>query len=183
VTVELEVGVRSGEVGDQPGAAFEGPEGFYRAHADALTKFATSLVGPSDAGDVVANAVAKTLAARDWSSIENPRAYVYRAVYREAMSWRRGAARRAVRHRADAERLAAIDRAVDDDVVPSGVADAVACLPDRQRAAVVLTYWDDRSIAEVAAVLGMSEGSVKKHLARARAALRAALPANGEEDD
>jgi len=54
--------VRSGEVGDQPDAAAEGPEAFYRAHADALTKFATSLVGPSDADDVVANAVAKTLA-------------------------------------------------------------------------------------------------------------------------
>jgi RNA polymerase sigma factor (sigma-70 family) len=174
--------VRSGEVDGPPAAGADGPEGFYRAHADRLTKFATSLVGPSDAGDVVANAVAKTLGARSWSSIENPRAYVYRAVYREAMSLRRSAARRAVRHRTDAERLAAADRAVTDDVVPSGVIDAIAQLSDRQRAVVVLTYWADRSITEVALVLGTSEGAVKKHLARARAALRELLPRDEEGD-
>jgi RNA polymerase sigma factor (sigma-70 family) len=170
-------------VGEPPDAAGAGPEGFYRAHADRLTKFATSLVGTSDAGDVVANAMAKTLGARSWSSIDNPRAYLYRAVFREAMSWRRAAARRAVRHRADAERLAAVERAVSDDVVPSGVAAAVAQLSDRQRAVVVLTYWDDRSIAEVAEVLGTSQGSVKKHLARARAALRELLPSDDREED
>jgi RNA polymerase sigma factor (sigma-70 family) len=146
-------------------------------------RFATSLVGVDDAADVVSSAVAKTLAARDWSSLENPRAYVYRAVFREAMSWRRLAARRTLRHEADAGHLGAVERTVDHDArVPQArVVQAVAALPDRQRAVVFLAYWDDRRIDDIAETLGMSTGSVKKHLARARDSLRTAL--SDEEED
>jgi RNA polymerase sigma-70 factor (ECF subfamily) len=153
------------------------PAAFYRAHADELTRFATSIVGPSDAQDVVANAVAKTLSARRWSSLDNPRAYLFRAVYREASSWRRMAASRAFRHAVDAERLSAVDRAVEPDANPHNahVAAAVARLTLRQRAVIVLTYWADQPIEEIARILGVSEGTVKKHLARARSALRTAL--------
>lgn len=186
VTVDLEVGVSPGELGDSSDRPVEEPASFYRAHADELTRFATGLVGGGDAQDVVANAVAKTLAARDWSTLDNPRAYLYRAVYREAMSWRRLAARRAVRHSADAERLSSMDRAVpaESPEHDSHVAAAVARLSARQRAVVVLTYWDDRSIDEVAQVLGTSEGTVKKHLARARDSLRSLLrPDDSETND
>ena len=48
-------------------------------------------------------------------------------------------------------------------------------LSPRQRAAVVLTYWDDLPPDETAEILEMSEGSVKKHLARARSKLRMVL--------
>jgi RNA polymerase sigma factor (sigma-70 family) len=44
-------------------------------------------------------------------------------------------------------------------------------LPERQRWAVALHYVEDRSLADVAAVLGCSEGAVKTHLSRARATL------------
>ena len=44
-------------------------------------------------------------------------------------------------------------------------------LPEQQRWAVALHYVEDRPVAEVAAVLGCSEGSVKTHLSRARATL------------
>ncbi len=47
-------------------------------------------------------------------------------------------------------------------------------LPAAQRAAVTLYYYEDRSVEQVAAVLGMPENTVKTHLSRARAALRAA---------
>jgi DNA-directed RNA polymerase specialized sigma24 family protein len=93
---EQEVRVPSGE-GEPTKSAGGDPERFYRAHAPELMRFATALVGPQDAADVVGDAMAKTLAARQWSSLDNPRAYVYRALYREAMSWRRAAARRADR--------------------------------------------------------------------------------------
>jgi DNA-directed RNA polymerase specialized sigma24 family protein len=108
VTVDLEVGVSPGELGDPPDRPVEDPVSFYRAHAPELTRFASSLVGGGDAQDVVANAVAKTLAAREWSTLDSPRAYLFRAVYREAMSWPRLAARRSVRRSMDAERLSAV---------------------------------------------------------------------------
>jgi RNA polymerase sigma-70 factor (ECF subfamily) len=48
----------------------------------------------------------------------------------------------------------------------------VATLPEAQRAAVTLFYFQDRSVREVAASLGMNENTVKTHLSRARVALR-----------
>ena len=61
-------------------------------------------------------------------------------------------------HEVDVDVLAAVDR-----------------LSVQQRAAVVLTYWEDLSVAEVAQRLKISEGSVKRHLARARSRLRETL--------
>jgi RNA polymerase sigma-70 factor (sigma-E family) len=52
---------------------------------------------------------------------------------------------------------------------------ALAGLPARQRAAVVLRYWSDLSITETAAVLGVTEGTVKSSSSKGLAALRGAL--------
>lgn len=52
---------------------------------------------------------------------------------------------------------------------------ALANLPPRQRAAVVLRYWAQHSVAETAAILRCSEGNVKSQSARGLAALRTAL--------
>ena len=51
----------------------------------------------------------------------------------------------------------------------------VASLPEAQRAAITLFYYQDRSLGEVARILDLPEGTVKTHLHRARAALRRAL--------
>lgn len=57
----------------------------------------------------------------------------------------------------------------------------IAGLPAAQRAAITLFYFHDRSVLEVASVLGMPENTVKTHLSRARVALRDAwLGAEGE---
>lgn len=52
---------------------------------------------------------------------------------------------------------------------------AVARLPRRQRQVITLYYLADLAVAEVAAVLGISESSVKAHLSAARAALKTHL--------
>lgn len=51
--------------------------------------------------------------------------------------------------------------------------DALATLPTRQRAVVVLRYWDDRTEAEVAQAMGCSLGTVKSQAAKGLAKLRA----------
>lgn len=57
------------------------------------------------------------------------------------------------------------------DPVVDGWWAAVRALPDRQRAVVVLHYIEDRSVIDVAAVLGIAEGTVKATLAKARRTL------------
>jgi RNA polymerase sigma-70 factor (ECF subfamily) len=56
----------------------------------------------------------------------------------------------------------------------------VESLPDRQRQAIVLFYQEDRSIEEIAGMMGMPVNTVKTHLHRGRARLAAALDANKE---
>jgi RNA polymerase sigma-70 factor (ECF subfamily) len=65
--------------------------------------------------------------------------------------------------------------AMERDEADRAVADAIAQLPERQRAVILLTYREGLSNAETAEVLGASVSSVETLLVRAKRALRGAL--------
>ena len=59
-------------------------EALYRKHADSLIRLASSMVGSSDAEDVVSEAVLRVMNSRNWANVENKKAYLYRSVANEA---------------------------------------------------------------------------------------------------
>jgi RNA polymerase sigma-70 factor, ECF subfamily len=59
------------------------------------------------------------------------------------------------------------------------IEEEISRLPTRQREAFLLRYWEDMDVAETAALMGCSEGSVKTHCSRATHALAKALRARG----
>jgi RNA polymerase sigma-70 factor (ECF subfamily) len=61
----------------------------------------------------------------------------------------------------------------------TAIDDEIKKLPPRQREAFLMRYWEDMDVAETAAAMGCSEGSVKTHCSRATHALAAALSAKG----
>jgi RNA polymerase sigma-70 factor (ECF subfamily) len=68
---------------------------------------------------------------------------------------------------------------VERSQVVAIIEEEVARLPTRQREAFLMRYWEDMDVAETAAVMGCSEGSVKTHCSRATHALARALKARG----
>jgi RNA polymerase sigma-70 factor (sigma-E family) len=125
----------------------------------------------ADAEDLLQSALAKTYQA--WGRIEDANAldgYVRRAMVNTHISWWR-------RRRVEEYPTDDIpDQAVADHAGDSELSDALRRaldrLPSRMRAAVVLRYYEDMSEAEIAEVLGISQGTVKSTVSRAVAKLR-----------
>ncbi len=68
---------------------------------------------------------------------------------------------------------------VERQQVLAAIEAEVQKLPARQREAFLMRYWQDMDVAETAAAMGCSEGSVKTHCSRATHALAQALRAKG----
>src|SRR5262245_55550123 len=119
-------------------------------------------------------------AQRDWrriSTYDRPGAWVRRVALHAASN----ASRRRGREERALGRVGVADPTTELPAVVERLWRAVRDLPDQQRWAVVLHYVEDRSVAEVAAVLECAEGTVKTHLSRARATLARRLGERREQ--
>jgi RNA polymerase sigma-70 factor (sigma-E family) len=148
----------------------------FAAHHGEAVRLAYLLCGDAArAEDVVGDAFVKLYRRWNRGGIDNPRAYLRRAVVNETNSWFR---RRAVERREAAKR-SGDDRGVrgaDDHVTEhAALVGALAALPHRQRTAVVLRYFNDLSERDTAELMGVSVGTVKSSVSRALDRLRDAL--------
>jgi RNA polymerase sigma factor (sigma-70 family) len=144
--------------------------GLYAQHRTDLVRYASWLAGPDDAADVVSDAMESLFRSGQLADAENPGALMHRAVLAQAKSMHRSIFRRRARERRFAERWVQEEPGVRSDVV-----EAVVRLSPQQRACVYLTYWEDLTPPKVAEYLGIGDGTVKLHLARARTKLREVL--------
>ena len=130
-----------------------------------LVRLAHLLTGSNEVGeDVVQESFARVL--DRWDQLDNPAAYLRTTVVNRARSWHR---RRAVEERFG-RRIAA-----DDEIAAATggeLWDALATLPFRQRAALVLRFYEDRTTDEIATLLGCRPGTARSLISRGTAALR-----------
>jgi RNA polymerase sigma factor (sigma-70 family) len=139
----------------------------YRKHREDLVRYATSLVGPDDAADVVSTVVTKVLARGGLKELVEPKQYLMKAVLNESRSVHRARSRRLI----DDDALGFVEDPVPDDVVFS----AVMSLPVRQRAATYLVYWGGYSPSEAADLMGCRAGTVRRYLHLARRKLKGVI--------
>jgi RNA polymerase sigma factor (sigma-70 family) len=106
--------------------------------------------------------------------MDAPEAYVRRMITNEYLSWRRRRAARAIASTHGT--LDALGTPVADPAAKYAERDAmrtrIAKLPRKQRAAILLRYYEDCTDAEIAEVLGCTAGTVRSHISRALATLR-----------
>jgi RNA polymerase sigma-70 factor (sigma-E family) len=139
----------------------------------ALVRTAYLLTGNQhEAEDLVQSALTRTYLA--WHRIrdrDSADAYVRRVLINEHHSWWRRAWRRAERSTDNLpERPGAADSRFEEH---DEMWELVRSLPPRQRAVIVLRYYEDLSPTEIAVALGCSVGTVGSQTSRALAALRA----------
>lgn len=146
---------------------------FAQAAWPRLYRSAYLLVGDHGrAEDLVQTALAKTFGS--WGrvrTLEAAPAYARQVLFNTAMTW----FRRASWNREQPTEVLPDPGHENDPTTRSVLLDAVAALPPRQRAVVVLRFYEDLDVRRTAAVLGCSEGTVKSQTSLALDKLRTIL--------
>ncbi|MEQ4304018.1 SigE family RNA polymerase sigma factor [Plantactinospora sp. B6F1] len=150
---------------------------FIEARSHTLFRTALALTGHrQQAEDLLQTVLVRGV--RHWARIRTgaPEAYLRTALYREHTSWWRRIRRRPAE--VSAERLPEPATADDTARVDLRLAlrQALAQLPAKRRAVLVLRYLEDRPDSEIAKILGCSESTVRSQAARALTRLRELSP-------
>jgi RNA polymerase sigma-70 factor (sigma-E family) len=147
---------------------------FVRQALPGLLRYGHMLTGnPHDAADLVQTVLEK-IGAR-WSSIArntgDPAAYARKAMANAHISrWRRSRRESLLAELPDVPAEPAADPFDNEPLW-----EALRGLPPRQRAVLVMRYYDDLSEVEIATALGISRGTVKSQASKAMATLRTRL--------
>ncbi|HEX5822836.1 MAG TPA: sigma factor-like helix-turn-helix DNA-binding protein [Candidatus Limnocylindrales bacterium] len=145
---------------------YVGVEAVYRADAERLWRAVYAFAGDADiASDAVAEAFAQVL--NRGGAVRDPAAWTWRTAFRISAGALKA---RAAREPAPSASLEHLDRYGDPDLLA-----ALRQLPDAQRAAVILHYYADLPIRDVAARLGSNSLAVRANLSRGRRRLRQLL--------
>ena len=136
---------------------------FYTRRWPDAFRLAALLTHDVEAGADIAQDVFANMSRR-WATIERPDAYLQRSLTNASSNWRRTG-------RTAAAKLHLLVVPAVEVVPVDGLAEAVARLPFRQRAVVVLRYYADMSEADIARALDCRPGTVKSLGSRALAAL------------
>jgi RNA polymerase sigma factor (sigma-70 family) len=157
-----------GRAGQAPADLIE----FCTAEHDGLVRFLGLYCGqPALAEELAHEALIR--ACRDWSkvrSMPSPRAWLRRVAVNSTNSYfRRRAAERRARDRLESEPSPAT---INDPADALVVRQALASLSSRQRMVLLMRYFDDLSVSDIANSLECSENTVKSLLRRGLAALR-----------
>ena len=140
-------------------------EAIYRQEADRLWRALFAYAADTEiASDAVAEAFAQAI--RRGSAIRDARAWVWKAGFRIAA----GELKRRSRSTDLLPDSSYVDPEVDTELL-----EALAQLPDGQRAAVILHYYADASARDISARTGMSQLSVRANLSRGRKRLKLLL--------
>ncbi|WP_327030136.1 SigE family RNA polymerase sigma factor [Micromonospora sp. NBC_01740] len=151
-------------------------EEFADSRLAALLRYAVMLTGdPHQAQDLVQDTMVRVqLNWRRVARADSPERYVRRMLTNQYVDWRRGSWMRRVLLRAEPDDAVPApadhaQHAVDRDQIWSWLSG----LPRRQRATLVLRYYEDLPDAEIADILGCAVGTVRSSISRALATLRA----------
>lgn len=165
---------------DEPASPFrETFEAFYLREFAAMVAIAFAVSGSRLVAEDIAQE-AMIRAHRNWervSTYDKPGAWVRRVTVNLASSALR---RRASEVKARL-RLGSGDPVPEPEPADAHIWAAVRKLPGQQRAAVALFYLEERTVHEIASILGCTEATAKVHLHRGRAALATALTPNHQE--
>jgi RNA polymerase sigma factor (sigma-70 family) len=145
------------------------PEQLYQHSWPGLVRLGRLLTGSQQLGEDLAQEAWPGLLRRS-ERVESPEAYLRRSIVNLAITSRR----RALRERLHLTALRRLDEVVPPE--PDDLWPLIVKLPARQRAVLVLRYYEDLSEAQIASVLDCPVGTVKSLASRALAALRSEVP-------
>ncbi|MCW4386640.1 sigma-70 family RNA polymerase sigma factor [Salinibacterium sp. SYSU T00001] len=143
---------------------------------DALLRYAALVSGsPDDAADLVQDALVRTFGRlRSGVSIHSAEAYVRRAIVNAHLDGGRRVSRwRRIAHLAAESEEAPSPSAASDERID--IAGELRRLTPRERACIVLRYYEDLKVDDIAATLELSSGAVKRYLSDGLAKLSVSL--------